>query len=135
MDAAAVEGWQNGRDAAAKAAFVASVELRPVTDVSRGMVVRGTAAGVAAAWTGRVHLDWVSFTSRDWVADAFARMDAPVAADEVRVKLFLAEGDAALVHQQGDPTFDFEAEWLVVGDFTAAAEVEADDLVVVTLTR
>lgn len=134
MDAA-VEGWQNRRDQGAKAAYVAAVELRPVADLSRGMVIAGrSAAEVAAAFTGAVHLDYVSFTGRDWIADAFARMDEPVGADEVRVKVFLAEGLAALVHQQGDPTYDFEAEWLVAGDFAAAATVEGDQLVVVTLT-
>lgn len=129
-----VERWQNQRDHGARAAWLAAAPRQLVADLTRGMVVPTAAAATAELWTGLVELVGESFTQNEPVADAFARMDEVLPAGFTRVKLFLERGTAVRVHEQGDHTYDFEAEWLVLGTYTGEAEVVDDQLVVVTLT-
>jgi hypothetical protein len=136
--AAALSRWQNKpracRDEIASLIGEHSV-LTP--EVSRGMVVAGTAAEVAAQFSGPVTLGPSSFTELDDVADSFASLDAPIPAGHVRVKLWTVAAAGLPVLANGDHDFSWEREWVVAGDFNGAPVVDdefGDPVVVVHLT-
>lgn len=95
--------------------------------LSRGVVLPGAPDEVAATLGRLIRLDRCSFTDDDELADAFASMDDDLEPGMTRVKLFLT-GTPAKV-EAGD-----EAEFIVTGPFTAAAEVTETGTVTVLLT-
>jgi len=130
--------WQNhphhGPNVEAIRALIELGGFTVEAELSRGMIVHGTTAqAVANEWTGPVALDPSSFTTSEAVSDAFAGMDlSHLPAGDVRVKLFVEGAEALPV--SGDPTFTWEAEWIVAGRFDAAAEVLDPKTVLVILT-
>lgn len=130
--------WQNRpHDPATRNRVVDLIAVHgaPVAlELSRGMVVQGSIADVEAIFAGEPTLGPWSFTERDWVADAFAKLDDPEVPGAVKVKVWLEPGANGLpILEAGDESFSFEGEWVVLDRFTAEVEVLDDRNAVVTL--